>query len=61
MIKWHLISTTSSHTTTEMLTLFTENLRILIGFLSSDVRAIHLLYQNPDYTDEEDEVHLPAE
>lgn len=39
----------------------TETLRVLMGFLSSDARAIHLLSQNPDDTDEEEEVHLPAE
>lgn len=26
--------------------------------LPSDVRAVHLLPEDPDYTDEEDEVHL---
>ncbi len=52
---------TVTHAMIEMLTSGTENLRVLIGFLSSDVGAIHLLSQNPDYTDEEEEVHLPAE
>ncbi len=47
--------------TYEKLTLCCENLRVLIGFLSSDVRTIHLLTQNPDYTDEEDKIHLPTE
>lgn len=40
------------------MTVCTENLRVLIGFLSSDVGAIHLLSQNADYTDEEEKVHL---
>lgn len=38
-----------------------EILRVLIGFLSSDVGAIHLLLQNPDYADEEEKVQLPRE
>lgn len=44
-----------------MFTFCTENIRVLIGFLSSDVGAIHLLSQNPDYTDEENKINLPAE
>lgn len=52
---------TVTHAMTEMLTFCTKNLRVLIGFLSPDVGAIHLLSQNPDYTDEEEKVHLPAE
>lgn len=39
----------------------TENLRVLIGFLSSDVRAIHFLSQDTDNADEEEKVHLPKE
>lgn len=45
----------------ELLTFYNENLRVLIGFLSSDVGAIHLLQQNADYTNKEEEVHLPAD
>lgn len=47
--------------TTEMLSFYRENLRVLIGFLSSDVGAIHLLSQNPDYTNEKGKVHLARE
>lgn len=36
------------------------DLRALMRLLPSDVRAIHLLPEDPDYTDEEDEVHLPG-
>lgn len=46
---------------TQTLTFCTENLRVLIGFLSSNVGTIHLLSQNSDYTDEEEKVHLPRE
>lgn len=52
---------TSSPAMTEMLTFCVGNLRVLMGFLSSDVGAIHLLSQNPDDTDEEEEIHLPAQ
>lgn len=37
-----------------------ENLRVLMRLLPSDVGAVHLLPQNPDDSDEEDEVHLPG-
>lgn len=43
-----------------ILTIWAANLRVLMGLLPSDVRAVHLLPQNPNYSDEEDEVHLPG-
>lgn len=37
-----------------------RHLRVLVRLLPSDVGTVHLLLQNPNYSDEEDEVHLPG-
>lgn len=44
----------------ETLTFWARHLRVLMRLLPSDVGAVHLLQQNPNYSDEEDEVHLPG-
>lgn len=43
-----------------LLAFWAENLRVLMRLLPSDVRAVHLLPQDPNYSDEEDEVDLPG-